>query len=480
MKISRIRAMNMFLPLLLAAAGSFALRLHAQAQSGEKKNSPGTILMLNYTDAGKSPYYRSSRLAERFLAAARSTVNAGKRAWKIQVRVSPENEPRQFSVTPRALKREIRIVVPREFDFWRDDRKMHVSLMALMIQAQLGVDFKSGKQEKGKPEKRTPAEILQNHWIVRALARKALEDPLFRIHPFFRVFPGAWALSAAGFFPPVRDVMNPSPLPDYESPAALLESEYAELLFDACSAAGFFRGKQAETLLRLALTAPDEDPFEAFLKLASGALKKPVPAYSTGGWKRSAVSASPGPGPDFSAEDCDIWFRKRLSAMLLHYFTPAGVERFEELFRNASSCEFTDREGETRQCRVSEFPAFRGLFPDANAAADEFVTRLSLLSFTAPAGFQKPLSELRLALARCRTDTSPEAAAELQEKEKYIYTLISSRAELERILLLREWKYTPPVFRLRQTLQSARLTEERDSALPDAIRENLDRRDEYR
>lgn len=476
MKIRRIRIKNMLLPFLLAAGFAEGFRLSGQAVSAEipspEKHSPGVIVMLKYSDAERSPYYRSRRLAERFLTIARDAVRAGKRSWKIHLSVSPETDPEQFSVTPLRMKREIRIVVPRDFNLWCGDRKMHISLMALMIQARLGDDFLSGKPGKGGKE--GAPEILQNHWIVRGLAKKAVEDPLFGFSPFFRFFPGARALSAAGFFPSVKEVIRVSPLPEFESPASLLESEYAELLLDACAATGFFRENCAETLLCLALTAPGEDQYGAFLKLVSGVLNKPVPLHPSAG-KCESVS-----GAVFPGADCDIWFHKFLSRTLLHYFSPVDVESFEELFRKASCYEFTDKNGVHRSCTLAEFPAVREFLPDENAAADELITRLNLLSFTAPAGFHVPLSELRLALARCRTDRSEEAALALRDMEKRLYRLISERVSLEWTLLRREWKYAAPAFRLRRTLPAVRALQKYGVALPSGIRKSLDRRDEYR
>lgn len=401
-----------------------------------RKDDGNRVLILDYQDANKSDSYRSSRLAGRFISVARAAVPDRKNAWNVRMVYAKDGEAQRYGVNYHNGKRELRISVPLRFEEWQSDPDAHYWLMSWLVLARLGEPVNEVTLDAQKR--------LRSHWLVRALARKATETAFAADTPFSRFLPGVYALSANGFYPSVARVVRPAPVLRAADSVSLLETEYALLLADACANAGFFRKGLGGDVFSLALHAPDEDPYTVFLKLTENLPLKRL--------RRAGMSES-----ENRNADLDLWFRETVSRAALSYFSPVSAEYFEIRYREAATYEFTDRDGLKRECAIADAAENWRYFPDGNAAADEWIARLSLLAYSAPADFQSYLAAIRLGLSRLRTDRSPEAAAALRTAEKELFRMIARQAAVEKRLAEGEWRLIPPASRLGETLYAERM-----------------------
>lgn len=438
----------MMAPVFLPTA---ALRAQTAGAGTEKQK----VLMLDFQDAEGSDHFRSTRLADRFKVIARAALPPEKNAWDVRIELAKPNDPQIFLILRKTKKRVLTITVPLVYSVWRNDPAAHKWLMANLILANLGEPFSENRFER--------EEQIRNHWIVTGLARKAAHSgDYLNDKPFSRLHPGAFAMTSNGIFPGLgRVVHSPADLPS-ENPPELFSAEYAELLIDALSLAGFFRKRMAEPLLRTALASPGIDPYECFIGVTSE-LKLKAPG-----------------GPDDRNAAADEWFESYVRKTLISLFTPLSVEYFETCYRKTATIRFTDSDGIPRQCRITEIVENWPFFKDANALIDNLVSQLSLLAFQAPYGLQDALAGVRIAIIRCRTEQTPDAADAVRAAERNLFELISKRVAAERLLAAAERRNTTPIRRLDNTIGTLRMLQEDSRTIMPAAQKILDSWDEYK
>ena len=441
--------------LLILMAPALPAPAFLRAQETDAGTEKPKVLLLDFQDAEGSDHFRSSRLADRFKVIARAVVPPEKNAWDVRIELAKPQEPQMFLILRKTQKRILTITVPLVFSVWKDDPAAHKWLMAKLILANLGEPFSENHFER--------EELIRNHWIVAGLARKAAHSGDFlNDRPFSRMHPGAFALTSNGIFPGLgRVVRSPADLPS-ENPAELFSAEYAELLIDALSLAGFFRKRMAEPLLRTALASPGIDPYETLLGITAE-LKLKTPG-----------------GPADRNAAADEWFQSYVRKNLLSLFSPLSVEYFETCYRRTATIRFTDSDGIPRQCRITEIVENWPFFKDGNALIDDLVSQLSLLAFQAPCGFQDALAGVRIALTRCRTEQTPAAAEAVKAAERNLFELISKRVAAERFLAAAERRNTTPIRRMDNTIGALRAFQEESRTILPAAQKMLDSWDEYK
>lgn len=404
---------------------------------------------LAFQNAEHSDQFRSSRLADRFRQIAVGAVPRRKNSWVIRFELCSEKEVQHFEVKPNSAgKRELMVKVPLAFESWRDDVLAHNWLMSVLLLAQLGENFEKDGSSK--------AYMVQSHWLVRGLARKAAGDTLFTLRPFARSYAAAYVFCANGYRMPLKNVVtgvreNGRDL----ASIAEMESEFAGLLVEACEDGGFFREGLAEPVLRQALTSTDADLWKEFLRAGTG---KNL----------------------FAGRDPEDWFQAYLERRLISLLSPLSVEYFETCYRNLTTLSFKKSDGSEGQCGLSGLGKNWALFPSPNSLIDDLQLKLNVLAFRAPAGFQQPLSAIRQALTALRTEQTEARIKQLELAENQLFEAILKRIELEHFLGGAEGRFVSPADRFQRTLRAAGAARQERNLLVPAIQKKLDEWDEYR
>lgn len=430
--------------LLFALPFSVPCALHAGDQT-----PPVQFVPLVFENAAQSDSFRSGRLAERFRQIAAGAVSRGRNTWQIRIKLCSATEPQHFAAEPdRNKARELVVTVPLAFESWQDDVLAHNWLMATLIFAQLGGEF--------APDGKNDSYLLQNHWLIRGLARKAAGDTLFSIRPFARASVGAYALWSYGCPIPLERVVTGSRENTRNLlSVAELESELAGLLVEACEDAGFFRQRLAEPVLRQALRSTDSDSWAVFQQVCA---------------ERNL----------FQGRDPEIWFRNYADRRLISMLSPLSVEYFETRYREVTTLSFANADGTTGRCGLSGMVENWQRFSNPNAQIDELLRQLNILSYRAPSGFLSHILAIRRALSRLRTEQTPEAQSDLDKAEAGLFLVIRSRIELEYYLSAAEQRYISPADRFERLLQAVSAGHREERTLMPHLQQKLDKWDEYK
>ena len=415
----------------------------------EKKTTTVQFVPLAFQNAEHSDQFRSGRLAERFRQIATGAVPRRKNSWSVRVDLCGIREVQHFEVKPDpAGKRELLVKVPLAFESWREDVLAHNWLMSVFLLAQLGEEFDK--------EGRCKSHLIQGHWLVRGLARKAAGDTLFALRPFARSNAGAYVFCANGITMPLKSVVTG--MRDYGrdlAAVAELESGFAGLLVEACEDAGYFRNGLAEPALRAALRSTDTDLWQDFLKTGTTANL-------------------------FSGRDPEDWFQRYLDRRMISVLSPLSVEYFETCYREQTTLFFKESDGTEGSCGLSGLVENWAKFPAQNSLIDDLQLRLNVLSYRAPAGFQQPLSDIRRELTALRMEQTEVQACRLQAAEDRLFEAIRQRIELEYALGEMEKKHIAPADRFQRTLRAAGTAQQERNLILPAVQKKLDEWDDYR
>lgn len=419
------------------------------ALSAQEKQQNVQFVPLTFQNVEHSDQFRSGRLADRFRQVAVGAIPRRKSSWVVHLELCKADEVQHFEAKPDpGGKRELYVKVPLAFESWRDDVFAHNWLMSVLLFAQLGENFEK--------DGRSRAYLVQSHWLVRGLARKAAGDTLFTLRPFARSYAAAYVFAANGFSMPLKHVIaglgeNSRDL----ASVAEMESEFAGLLVELCESSGFFREGLAEPVLRHALTSTDADLWQNFLR--TGAAKNL-----------------------FSGRDPDEWFRAYLEKRLISLLSPLSVEYFETCYRELTTLSYKESDGTVNSCGLTGLVKNWARFPAPNDLIDDLQLKLNVLSFRAPAGLQGPLSAIRQVLTALRTEQTEEQVQKLVQAEARLFEAIRQQIELEHLLGAAESRYISPADRFRRTLRAAGLMRRiRASELP-GLQKKLDKWDDYR
>lgn len=404
---------------------------------------------LAFRNAEHSDQFRASRLADRFRQIAVGAIPRRKNSWVIRFELCSLQEVQHFEVKPDSSgKRELMIKVPLAFESWRDDVLAHNWLMSILLMAQLGENFEKDGTNR--------AHLVQSHWLVRGLARKAAGDTLFTLRPFARSYAAAYVFCANGYRMPLKNVVSGI----YENNRNLasiaeMESEFAGLLVSACEDGGFFREGLAEPVLRQALTSTDADLWKEFLRVGTA---KNL----------------------FSGKDPDAWFQTYLERRLISLLSPLSVEYFETCYQELTTLTYKNSDGTEGQCGLSGLVKNWELFPSPNSLIDDLQLKLNVLAFRAPAGFQQQLSTIRQALTALRTEQTEIREQQLAAAEAQLFEAIRKRIELEQFLGGAESRHISPADRFQRTLRAAESARLERYLLVPGVQKKLDKWDEYR
>ena len=416
--------------------------------SQEQQTTTVQFVPLTFQNAEHSDQFRSGRLAERFRQVATGAIPRRKNSWTVHLELCDAKEVQHFEVKPDPSgKRELMVKVPLAFESWRDDVLAHNWLMSVLLLAQLGENFEKDGRSK--------AHLVQGHWLVRGLARKAAGDTLFTLRPFARSYAMAYVFCASGHAVPLQQVVagRGDGGRDLAS-SAVMESEYAGLLVEACEGAGYFRIGLAEPALRHAIRSTDADLWQDFL--------------------RSGTANNL-----FSGKDPEEWFRTHLERRLISMLSPLSVEYFETCYQELTTLTYKGSDGTDETCGLAGLVENWERFSSPNSLIDDLQLKLHLLSYRAPAGFQQPLSTIRQALTALRTERTPERQARLQTAEQQLFEAIRKRIELEQFLRQAEQRFISPGNRFQRTLRAAEAARSGDRLLLPSVQKKLDEWDDY-
>lgn len=419
--------------------------LSGQAEKQEKVQ----FVPLVFQNAEYSDQFRSGRLAERFRQIATGAVPRRKNSWNVRLELCDIKEVQHFEVKPESSgKRELMVKVPLAFESWREDVLAHNWLMSVLLLAQLGEDFDK--------EGRSKAHLVQGHWLVRGLARKAAGDTLFALRPFARSSAGVYVFCANGHKMPLKQVVTGMRDHGRDLTAlAELEAGFAGLLVEACEDAGYFRNGLAEPALRHALRSTDADFWQDFLRTGDA-------------------------NNLFSGRDPEEWFQRYLDRRMISILSPLSVEYFETSYREQTTLSFKENDGSEGTCGLSGLAENWAKFTSPNSLIDDLQLRLNVLSYRAPAGFQQPLSDIRKELTALRTDQSEVTARQLQAAEDRLFEAIRQRIELEHTLAEMEKKHISPADRFQRTFHAVGMAQKERNLILPAVQKKLDEWDDYR
>ena len=280
-----------------------------------------------------SPYL-SIQLANKILNAVESAVPRNKRTWRVTLHTHPEEQTEQ-EMTAQILRsrQEIRITLPVSITSWQNDPQQLHQLTSWMILARLG--YPPEQQDK-----------IKNHWIVRAISRKTAGEASRIDMPLSRYSPAAYALTARGILPELKQVIASCNNQLFDSAELVtLADEYAELLYDACSTNGFLPHGFASKILMYTLQYPTTDQLFLFLASASQSGARDI-------YKKYLSTPGVISLPAYKTEDnlsrqdqydiMNLWFRDFLQKRLINYFTPAAISYMQEQYQTFSKITYKE------------------------------------------------------------------------------------------------------------------------------------------
>ena len=442
--------------------------------SGEKRDEGGEeggFHLLQFMQADRSDSFLTQRLTERFESAA---------AWAFPLRRNPfrcrllqpdsagnggkEAETYLFGATLSG--KEVRIRLPGPFRTWTKDRESREMLMAWFVLARLELP----------PEY---AERIRDHWIILGLARKAWESfQETSSLPLSRSCPMAYALESHGIRPSLAGLLSPAVPSQRTSPQAReLQAEYAELLLEAADRSGLLKNNRLEGFVKALLAGkPGVDAMDLFLEFAGPALRRRQVFGNPSGKDSSGKDA----GSTSREKICEKWFSESMGKLLIGSFTPYAAEYFETLYHEAAKITYTDADGQEKVCSLADLPMKREEIPDLNSRITQLLGHLSFLSTRGAPEFSAPLSQVRLAVTKCRTEGGEAVRDEIARAEKQLFSAFSARHALERYLAEAELRFSGPRVCFRNALEALERSEQRSRAVfPEANRYLDETWDEY-
>lgn len=364
-------------------------------------------LNLHYEDLSTSPWGRAADFGERLKRLARQALPPRGHCFTVNIVLAEPSEPQTFSAK-EGKHRLLRVTIPRDYAKIEPDMRSVTNLTAWLLLANLGV----------RPEH---ADKIRDSWYVTGLARKALSEMHLIHSPFSGYFPAAYAFGADGILPTLRQV-TAVPLRIEDSAPRLVYEEYCELLLELCSRSRLFReGFLAETVRRT-LDGSAPDGFRLFAETAGPAILKRNPGIL----KQDARGAE-------REKELEKWFRGGLERLLTLDLLPASVRRVETEYRAATRFQYR-ADGSVLTGSPADFVHQWDKMERPWERLTELMNRLLALGRIVPPDLAIPLSDIRSALSRFRTDRSEESLRSFQCAESAFFRAMERHIALERML----------------------------------------------
>ena len=294
--------------------------------------------------------YLSSYIAERIRDIINSTIPMTSRSYTVSISARPYNDPdSEIKHIIYAQRKEMLLSVPGNLDLWTtlDPEKLY-TVTAWMIFARLGSVSRDASE-------------LRNHWIVHAIARKAMEGTSFNSRVIFKADPAIYALTAQGFFPTLRQSVSCFHFSQFKHLAAAAD-EYAFQLLEICASEFSGDKKFFEQILLQTLASPHQD--QARLLLAcfrrSGGDKILL--------KQAELLSTPVQGKTLpenylstlSEEKLETlfnhWYQGKIQDHMLSIFIPASPALTLQQYENLRKVSFITAEGIEQSCFLHELP----------------------------------------------------------------------------------------------------------------------------
>ena len=442
------------LPVFLPAKKNvIAILLAGVSLAGTLRGQEERFYFRHFDSAEKSDRFVSGRLLERAkhltgLCLPRST---SEKPGAVSLEMDSTGTQKRLEARPGKRKGDVRVRFPAKTALWEGDMEQMCDLIAWCILAKMG---------------RGPGKALgiRTHWIVRALAKKLMdeENASSRL-PFARSYPMSYALAANGIFASFDSILI-SPPEGTPPNLQALSDEYASLLLEICQRAGLLQGGLAEKLLTSELDGSGNGSLSFF----SAAAEVSFPSR-----RQASFIAETDEKQNFFLS----WFEQNAEHVLLTFFTPVSAAQFEMIYRETARIRLVDPETfEVRRISIAELTSEKKT-PEG-AELTETARRLSLLTAVTPPGLQGPLSEVRQALDRVRLQ-GMDHAGEAVEAERRLIRETGRLCGIERYLKKVQEKQIGPGIRLEASLRAVRALRMKTQS-GTGIDRLLDQWDEYR
>ena len=434
--------------------GILVLMLNIIYAQNSAPDSGLRVIMLDF-DATKNPsgQFKAETLAKRFKHVADITVPPNSKAYRVRFDIPRE----KGSVTPGAYldfkTKTFTITLSPDYESWAENNEIHRRLMAWLFCA-----------NTGRPPENEIA--VRDHFITTGAAAKAAANAVRESMPLARYMPCAYALAANGYFPAVIDVTSSVQSRNSDPLAAAIESEYAELLLDACVNARFIKNGLTARLIESAFTDDSRDFHGAFVRAYLANKKRP---------SDDSLSLE-------LNKELDEWFANSAKRTLNTYFSPVSTAYFEYLYNRAAQYSFTDLDGEQQTTTPEQLPdKAQNMSPETlDEAIREFSARFNLLSLSAPYEVRSALSGIRMALPPVRTNNKDDAKKTLLKAVQNLYASIERSLAIDSALRDAEQRNFPPGTRLARTLETVRAADKRDAETIPSIQKVLAKDDHYK
>jgi len=194
--------------------------------------------------------YASQKAAERIRTAVEYAVPFTRGSARITIYIA-ENQETEPSLRYIRSPREVRVIVPEDALLWAENPEYLHKITAWMILARIG-----------EPPSNAP--LIQNHWIVRAIARKTMGEAEKISMPMAEYAPCSRTLTANGYLPELRMVFS-SVADERSSVLSRMSDEYAELLYNYCRSCGLIQNRIVQKIITYTIKNPDAKQFPLFL-----------------------------------------------------------------------------------------------------------------------------------------------------------------------------------------------------------------------
>ncbi len=394
----------------------------------------GQIIMHDYTEADLSPAFQGKRSVERLCRIVNTCMPEDRNVhWKVVAKYDPSLPYSRFAAEMDRRLREMQIRFPADFPRWMRSRESMRQLTAWVFLAKLDLP----------PEH---ADRLKTHWLVRAVAAKAIQTLNRPPIPFVQEYPFAYTLTSCGYYPvgglPVWDEMPGTP-PALQQ----LNDEYAELLMESCARSGFFRRERfAEQLLLAAVNGEECD------------LAKLLPSES-------------------AAADPEMWFRGCMDGRLFAFYAPMSAVHFETMYRELAVIRWQDPDGKVQHCRLPELYQRRSEIPEYTRQVRQLSHDLARMSRNIHPMLHEPFNQLRRNLAEILAGR--EAPQDFATAERTLFAAVDRLMQIESMLSEVQKQKIPPGVRMANLLTAVRELRKHELRYP-GVDKLLDRWDDYR
>ena len=382
-------------------------------------------LNLHYEDVDTSSWGRASDFGERLKRLTLQALPPRERGYAVNIVLAEESAPQHFDAKLEK-HRLLRITIPHDYAKIEPDIRSVTTLTAWLLLANLGFDPKH-------------ADKIHDSWYVTGLARKALSEMVRSTTPFSGYYPAAYTCSANGILPTLRQ-LTAVPLKTSDSAPRLIYEEYSELLIELCSRNRLFReGFLAEIILRT-LEKPDADGFQLFAETAGTAILK----RNMGILKQDARGAE-------LEQELEKWFAQSMERLLTWDLLPASIRRVETEYRQAIRFQYAS-EGSILTGSPEDFIKRWDKMERPGEQLTALMKKLVALGQIVPPDLVVPLSEIRSALSRFRTDRSEKSLRAFRDAERLFFQTMERHIAIEGLLEKTERQVLPPATRYFITL----------------------------